>query len=116
MSYVNAADVTSPKDSWKLEGVIYDEEDGSIAVAIGKWMNEGVIALRWNGINEAHKELGNPQSFGKSTWFILPKEFGIAIVKDILVKRALGNECIVEENIEKVVKWLIEVGESIKLY
>lgn len=110
MSYVYAKDVISPQDSWELTGVIYDEEKGSIAIAIGKWKGEGVIAMRWNGTHEDHKSLGNPQSSGNPTWFILPKEFGVVIVKDILLKRALGNECVIEENIQKTVKWLIDVG------
>lgn len=76
MSYVNAADVISPQNSWELSGVIYDEEEGSIAVALGKWEGEPVIAMRWNGTNEPHKSFGNPQSTAHPTWFILPKKLG----------------------------------------
>jgi predicted membrane-bound dolichyl-phosphate-mannose-protein mannosyltransferase len=84
MPFIPSSEVTSPQESWHLIKVIYDAGEGNIAVAYGEWENESVIAIRWNGTNEPNKGLGNPQSSGHPTWFILPKDFGIAIVDKII--------------------------------
>jgi len=106
MTYVLPENVISPQNYWALTCVIYNEEQGGIAVAFGRWDNNPVIGIRWNGYDEPHKELGNPQSSGNPTWFILPKELGIVIVKELLIKKALGNECIQKENMDFVIAWL----------
>jgi hypothetical protein len=84
MPYILPNEVISPQESWKLIKIIYDEGEGRIAVAYGEWENEKVIAIRWNGSNEPNKSLGNPQSTGHATWFILPKDFGDIIVDKII--------------------------------
>jgi hypothetical protein len=108
MPYIKPDYVTSPKDSWTLNCIIYDEGEGKIAVAYGVWDKERVIAMRWNGKNDLHKELGNPQSSGNATWFILPREIGITIVKDILIKQAAGNTSVRKHGLAKVIEWLID--------
>lgn len=114
MPYIKPDNVTSPKDSWTLNCVIYDEGEGKIAIAYGEWDKEGVIAMRWNGKNDLHKDIGNPQSSGHATWFILPLEIGITIVKDILIKQAAGNASVRKDCLAKVMKWLIDL-EKISL-
>lgn len=109
MAYIKPDYVTSPKASWKLNCVIYDEGEGNIAIAYGEWHKEKVIAMRWNGKNDLHKALGNPQSSGNATWFILPLEIGITIVKDILIKQAAGNASVRQDCLAKVIKWLTDV-------
>jgi hypothetical protein len=109
MPYIKPDYVTSPKDSWTLNCIIYDEGEGKIAVAYGVWDKERVIAMRWNGKNDLHKELGNPQSSGNATWFILPREIGITIVKDILIKQAAGNTSVRKDGLVKVIEWLIDL-------
>jgi hypothetical protein len=107
VTYIKPDNVTSPKDSWKINCVIYDGGEGNIAIAYGEWDNEKVIAMRWNGKND--KLLGNPHSSGNATWFILPNEIGIIIVKDILIKQAAGNSSIHQDCIAEVIKWLIDI-------
>jgi hypothetical protein len=109
MPYIKPDNVTSPKDSWALNCIIYDEGEGKIAVAYGVWDKERVIAMRWNGKNDLHKELGNPQSSGNATWFILPREIGITIVKDILIKQVAGNTSVRKDGLIKVIEWLIDL-------
>ena len=74
-------DVDSPKRRWRLHTVLYDGGEGSWAAAEGQWDHDGrwedVLAIRWNG--KDNDELGNPQSRGRATWFIVPKELEPAI-------------------------------------
>ena len=68
--YILPGDVNSPKKHWVLNQVLYDEGSLGISLAIGHWNREAKIAMRWNGNND-HR-IGNPQSSGHPTWFILP--------------------------------------------
>lgn len=84
-SYIRPADVHAPRRRWSLVCVLFDggpsDPDNSAedhrnpspnSLAIGRWDNEPVLAMRWNG-NEANP-LGNPQSRGLPTWFIVPEQ------------------------------------------
>lgn len=74
MSYVKPEDVHSPKNRWRLRKVVHDSGEGGWSAAEGQWDNGGlwsdVLAIRWNGAEGA--EIGNPQSRGLATWFIVP--------------------------------------------
>lgn len=74
MTYVDPKDVVSPKSHWRLLEVLYDGGPGEWSVAEGQWDHGGkwsvVLAIRWNGHDTA--AIGNPQSRGLPTWFILP--------------------------------------------
>ena len=74
--------VISPKKHWRLGEVIYKGEGWSVAE--GQWEHEGhwddTLAIRWNG---GEGELGNPQSRGLPTWFILPDELEGAVREGI---------------------------------
>lgn len=76
MGYVKPEDVLSPKNRWRLRQVLHDSGEGGWSAAEGQWDNEGlwsdVLAIRWNGTEGA--EIGNPQSRGLATWFIVPGE------------------------------------------
>ena len=76
MSYVKPGDVISPKNRWRLRCVLHDGDEGGWSAAEGQWESDGfwgeVLAVRWNGSTGA--EIGNPQSRGLATWFIVPKE------------------------------------------
>ncbi len=116
MPYILPDDVISPQNSWTLNCVIYDEGAGGIAISLGEWKSEDgtvsqVIGMRWNGNNDPHKGLGNPQSSGHATWFILPHEIGIITLKEILVKQAAGNTNIRTKNISTAINWLKNIGK-----
>ena len=76
--------VISPKGRWRLGEVIYRDEEWSVAEGQwdggpnGRWHD--VLAIRWNG---KEGELGNPQSRGLPTWFILPDTLQAAIRNEI---------------------------------
>ena len=61
--------VTSPRLHWSLITVLEADRDG-VALAIGRWDNDPCLAMRWNG--SAHNPIGNPQSRGLPTWYIIP--------------------------------------------
>ena len=81
MSYIVPGDVDSPRGRWRLHLVLYDGGEGNWSAAEGQWENNGrwdaVLAIRWNG--KDGDKLGNPQSRGRPTWFIVPKELEPAI-------------------------------------
>ncbi|MCG6553229.1 MAG: hypothetical protein L7F77_12970 [Candidatus Magnetominusculus sp. LBB02] len=112
MAHVRPDDVTAPKHLWELECVFYDEGADGTALSFGRWENDPYIGIRWNG-HDVDYPIGNPQSSGHPTWFILPIEFGSAIVKDIIVKRAAGNTYCRDECLNKVIEWLEQTGKIV---
>ena len=90
MKYQNPQTVTSPQDLIKNIQVIFDGGDGlngtqgySIAILEDHEGNLS-IGMRWNVSHREYDDtdkcnnvtecVGNPQSRGYSTWFILPKD------------------------------------------
>ena len=85
MSYVRPDDVISPKKRWRLRKVLHDGGEGGWSAAEGQWKDDGswspVLAIRWNGMTGT--EIGNPQSRGQPTWFIIPEEMKAPLRKAI---------------------------------
>jgi hypothetical protein len=97
MAYIDPTTVISPKANWSLIEVVRNEGDGGAALAVGTWTEAGGqvgrrLAVRWNGnANEEHG-VGNPQSRGLPTWFMLPEWMHEAVVAGDVIpaeKRAL---------------------------
>lgn len=93
--YVDPTTVVSPKASWTLIKVLKNGEtngkgDDDAALALGKWDDfdgsgpSPVFAARWNGSSET-SGVGNPQSRGLPTWFIIPWWMNDAILKSDLI-------------------------------
>jgi hypothetical protein len=80
-SYIPPTQVISPKRQWSLIAVLDDDGEEGAALAIGRWDSALVLAMRWNGTTE--NPIGNPQSRGLPTWFIVPDNFRDAIVEKI---------------------------------
>jgi hypothetical protein len=90
-TYVKPSDVHSPKRHWSLVHVLFDggedrpdrpdKSDNTMcsSLAMGLWDSKPVLALRWNGGKE--NPLGNPQSRGLPTWFIVPELHWTKIVE-----------------------------------
>ncbi|MGH9496867.1 MAG: hypothetical protein ACRD3B_17860 [Candidatus Sulfotelmatobacter sp.] len=76
-AYIKPTDVHAPRRHWSLIHVLFDggsADDGNPtpnSLAIGRWDNKPVLAMRWNGNEE--NPLGNPQSRGLPTWFVVPE-------------------------------------------
>src|SRR5688572_30773115 len=75
---VRPEEVRSPRLSWRLIRVLFDGGPGADSLAVGDWEGERVLAARWNG--EGARGIGNPQSRGLPTWFIIPGRYNRAIL------------------------------------
>ncbi len=89
MSYIDPKTVLSPKGMIKELDIVFDGGENSWSLARMKWDNFPAIAMRWNGGSQhGAPSIGNPQSRGVPTWFVLPEEVGDLIEKNIqLLKR-----------------------------
>lgn len=92
--YIPPSEVVSPRRQWSFISVLDDpEKPGECVLALGRWENEPVLAMRWNGRED--NPIGNPQSRGLPTWFIMPARYSKALVgtlsaeKQALVKNFL---------------------------
>lgn len=78
-TYIKPSDVHAPKRHWSLIHVLFDGGEATeknpspSSLAIGRWDNQPVLAMRWNGNKE--NPLGNPQSRGLPTWFVVPEQY-----------------------------------------
>lgn len=88
MTYIDPNKVDSPRRNWQLIEVLRNEGDGDAALAIGTWDNhdgEGprrCLGMRWNGSANEEGGVGNPQSRGLPTWFILPDWMNAAVANN----------------------------------
>ena len=72
--YIPPKNVKSPKG--RISGeikVLRDGGAGDWSLAKLIWDKKDTFGIRWNG-NDENKGVGNPQSRGVPTWFILPSE------------------------------------------
>ena len=77
-------DVTTPQDLWKLEKVLYNDDEEDWSVASGTWGGDPVIAIRWNVVianrwNVTDDDRGFPVYRNQPAWFILPSVVGILV-------------------------------------
>lgn len=69
-------DVRAPKDRIRNPRVIYTNPDEAWSIAEMEWRDTDTdrwslrVGMRWDG---REGELGNPQSSGHPTWFLLPE-------------------------------------------
>ena len=78
MPYKKPDQVRSPRKNWNLIAVLDDGSAKTTALAIGRWDGDLVLAMRWNGDDE--NPVGNPQSRGIPTWFVLEEKYYEAIL------------------------------------
>lgn len=96
MPYIEPKDAKSPRNSWTLIDVLHPGTAEEDALAVGEWMGVRVLAARWNGNDE--NPVGNPQSRGLPTWFVLPDRYNAGIIatlppqKQAIAKALLGLE------------------------
>lgn len=82
MAYVQPATVWAPKASIRSVEVLYNRGPGEWSVARVIWEGEKRVGIRWNG-HEGDRGIGNPQSRGNATWFILPGELESAVLDKV---------------------------------
>lgn len=79
MAYIKPELVQSPRNKVADLKIIADKGEKSWALAKMTWDGDPeVYGMRWNGRDENHG-IGNPQSRGVPTWFILPTNVGSLI-------------------------------------
>jgi hypothetical protein len=83
MAYVDPKKVLSPKGVIRGVRVLHDTGPGedSWAVAEVQWGDSEAVGIRWNG--DEGEGVGNPQSRGHPTWFIVPPQ-----LEDVVRKAA----------------------------
>jgi hypothetical protein len=83
MSYVEPSTVLSPRVSVRSVEVIYNSSrNGGWSVARVNWEDSQSLGIRWNGSVEK-PGIGNPQSRGNPTWFIIPEELHDVILAEV---------------------------------
>ena len=97
--YIDPGTVVSPKANWSLikvlrNGEVHGKGNGDASLAIGKWDSldgdgpQSCFAMRWNGSKADANGVGNPQSRGLPTWFIIPWWANQAILDSDLIAEA----------------------------
>lgn len=81
MAYVEPQTVLAPRASVRQVEVLYNEGVGEWSVARVIWEEEERLGIRWNG--GEGPGVGNPQSRGKATWFIVPEALEGAVLKSV---------------------------------
>lgn len=81
MPYVDPKTVVAPRNRVHSVKVLYNEGAEGWCAALLDWDGKEVVALRWNGGQESG--IGNPQSHGKPTWFIVPEKLAPAVLERI---------------------------------
>lgn len=84
MAYVEPATVWAPRASIRSVETLYNSNPGGPAgwsVARVNWEGHDRVGIRWNGGDGPG--VGNPQSRGNATWFILPHELNDVILSTI---------------------------------
>jgi hypothetical protein len=80
-------EVISPVRNWKGIAILVNAGDYSFAV--GFWDGRPVLSCRWNGDGD---DIGNPQSRGKGTWFVLPSAIYDAVIDSLAAKKLISAE------------------------
>jgi hypothetical protein len=84
--YIRPDKVVSPRNSWTLIRVLeagHDQDSFGqrVAIALGDWEGQKVLAMRWNGTDGS--PLGSPQSRGLPTWFIVPMRLHESVINTL---------------------------------
>lgn len=80
MSYIDPQTVLSPRNRVGSVDILYNGGPGEWSVARLEYDGEERIGIRWNGKEEV-AGIGNPQSRGKPTWFVVPEQLS-ALVRE----------------------------------
>lgn len=81
--YIPPSEVNSPRKRWSLIMILFDPKRAHDCVlALGRWDDHPVLAMRWNGNKD--NPIGNPQSRGLPTWFILPDRYVDALIETLV--------------------------------
>lgn len=80
MAYIDPETVVSPRNRIESVEVLYNQGEWSVARL--EFDGDEGVGIRWNG-REDEPGIGNPQSRGRPTWFVIPKELSGVILDEI---------------------------------
>jgi hypothetical protein len=81
MTYIQPQTVWAPRASVRAVEIIYNAGSGKWSVARVNWEDADRIGIRWNGGDGPG--VGNPQSRGRATWFIVPEPLQQVILEKV---------------------------------
>jgi hypothetical protein len=87
MAYIDPETVVAPRSRVTAVEVLYNSGPGGWSLARLDFDGEECLGIRWNGA-EQEPGIGNPQSRGRPTWFVIPGELA-AVIRDEIEK--FGN-------------------------
>ena len=82
MNYTDPRSVRTPKK--RITGnidVLHDTGEWGWSLCRIIWDGKQSLGIRWNG-SFSENNMGNPQSRGNATWFILPDEITDLLLRD----------------------------------
>lgn len=82
MSYLHPDTVVAPQNRLASVEVLYNSGPDGGSLARLEFDGEECLGMRWNG-SEEEPGIGNPQSGGRPTWFVLPKELADIIRAEV---------------------------------
>jgi hypothetical protein len=80
MAYIDPDTVVAPRRRLTAVEVLHNAGEWSVARL--EYDGEECLGIRWNG-SEQEPGIGNPQSHGKPTWFVVPGELAEVIRAEI---------------------------------
>jgi|GraSoiStandDraft_39_1057311.scaffolds.fasta_scaffold27730_4 hypothetical protein len=98
MTYIEPQTVCAPRASVRAVEIIYNEGSGKWSVARVNWEDEDRIGIRWNGGDGPG--VGNPQSRGRATWFIVPEPLQQVVLEKVEELSISGPGGLVEKYTE----------------
>lgn len=90
MSYIDPQEVLSPRDVIQSHRVLYDSGPTACSWSVALlnyWDGTQKVGIRWNG--DDNSKIGNPQSHGKPTWYVVPDDLA-PIVREWAEQRQAG--------------------------
>jgi hypothetical protein len=74
MAYIDPTTVLAPRKLIRRVEVVFNSAPGEGGWSLARldWEGQTRLGIRWNG--DADSAIGNPQSHGLPTWFVIPGE------------------------------------------
>ena len=82
MAYIEPNTVLAPKASVRSVEILHSTGSGGWSAARVGWEGSERVGIRWNGSDDG-PGIGNPQSRGNATWFILPEELERVVLEKV---------------------------------
>lgn len=80
MAYIDPETVIAPRSRVTSVEVLYNAGEWSVARL--EYDGQECLGIRWNG-SDQEPGIGNPQSHGKPTWFVVPSELADVVRAEI---------------------------------